>query len=58
MVNVKKKKKKVLPENVIALLEGGMERPGLVFIVLISMRQIPSLLIQSLFAMLNGGPER
>lgn len=53
-----KKKKKVLPENVIALLEGGMERPGLVFIVLISMRQIPSLLIQSLFAMLNGGPDR
>ena len=52
------KKKKVLPENVIALLEGGMERPGLVFIVLISMRQIPSLLIQSLFAMLNGGPDR
>lgn len=55
---LKKKKKKVLLENFIALLEGGMERSGLVFMVLISMRQIPSLLIQSLFAMLNGGPER
>ena len=35
-----------------------MERPGIVFMVLISMRQIPSLLIHSLSAMLNGGPER
>lgn len=35
-----------------------MERSGVVFMVLISMRQIPSLLIHSLSAMLNGEPER
>lgn len=40
------------------LFEGGMEGSNLVFTLPIFMRQIPGLLIQSLFAKLNGEPER